>query len=505
MKKILVYSLLSIITVVHTNAQDAIDAIRYGFQQYTGTARSAAIGNAGGSIGADIGSVSINPAGVALYRKSEISFTPQYQINNNDASYLKSTTYNNKNKLNFSELGVVLNSKQVKRVQQKSKWKTCNVSITGTRIVDYNTNYSYTGANYNNSLFERFADDFNNAGGYNDQSLQKVNTTAFAAWSTYLIDKDYAGDTTKAKAYVPYTDGLNQTKTLNQSGGIMNYQIAVGANYMEKLLVGASLSFDNLKYNSTFTWKENDLSGKKDNYFNYATLTETNETNGSGINLKLGATAIPSKNLRIGFAIHTPTHYEITSQYNLSMETDTDSLLLKNGKSSSIASYQQDSTLVSQYAFNSPFKAIASATILLQKMGFITADIEYVDYSNMKFKFSSFYSKEQNTINTEIKNTYNSAMNFRVGAEIKLGYTYIRGGMQLYGSPTKNTNINAVKKYSLGLGYRGKDSYIDFAYIYGQQHIYETPYTLQRVNANVQNASIITKNNTIACTIGFKF
>jgi hypothetical protein len=503
MKKIILPILFFTLFAISTKAQDANDAILYGYQTYHGTARSMGLGNAVGSIGADIASTSSNPSGIGMYRSSQLNFTLAYNKNNTLSSYYTNSNTATKSKLNFSEIGLVISNNKRNQRSYNSKWKAVNFALSGNRVADFNTNIMYTGKNNKSSLIERFADDFNRAGGYNNTALANVNYSAYAAWSTYLIDKDFNGDTTKAKAYVPYTDGLQQTKTVTQSGGIMNYNATIAANYNEKLLVGATLGFDNLVYNSTFNWNEKDLSGRKDNFFDYVDYTETTKTNGSGINLKIGATLLASKNVRLGAAIHTPTHYEMTSEYKVSMETDTDSLLFGTGQSSKTA-YTQDSVLVSQYGYNSPFKALASGTFMFNKLGFVSADIEYVDYAGMNYRFAPEYAKEQQLVNNDIKNKYQSTMNIRLGAEIKLGFTYLRGGYAMYGNPYKNIS-SPTNKYSLGLGYRGKDAFIDLAYVHTTRTVTETPYTIQRANADIQNATINNRLNVVALTLGVKF
>ena len=61
-------------------AQDAQDARRYSFNDYQGTARSMAMGNAFTALGGDIGSIGINPAGSAVNSYSQFTITPSLTI-----------------------------------------------------------------------------------------------------------------------------------------------------------------------------------------------------------------------------------------------------------------------------------------------------------------------------------------------------------------------------------------------------------------------------------------
>ena len=58
------------------NAQTDLDAFRYSQYSLTGTARFTSMGGAFTAVGGDFSSLSQNPAGMAIYRRSELTFTP---------------------------------------------------------------------------------------------------------------------------------------------------------------------------------------------------------------------------------------------------------------------------------------------------------------------------------------------------------------------------------------------------------------------------------------------
>ena len=57
-------------------AQGELDAYRYSQTELNGTARYLGMGGAFGALGGDISSMSSNPAGLGIYRSSEIVTTP---------------------------------------------------------------------------------------------------------------------------------------------------------------------------------------------------------------------------------------------------------------------------------------------------------------------------------------------------------------------------------------------------------------------------------------------
>lgn len=90
-------------------AQNENDALRYSMQQNFGTtARSLSMGGAFGALGADFSSLSINPAGIAVYRRSEFTFSPVLQFRDNSASYLGTLTTDNRANIGIGNLGFVL-------------------------------------------------------------------------------------------------------------------------------------------------------------------------------------------------------------------------------------------------------------------------------------------------------------------------------------------------------------------------------------------------------------
>jgi hypothetical protein len=57
-------------------AQSSADVLRYSFLQPGGTARFVGAGGAFGALGAEFGSLSQNPAGIALFRTNELVVLP---------------------------------------------------------------------------------------------------------------------------------------------------------------------------------------------------------------------------------------------------------------------------------------------------------------------------------------------------------------------------------------------------------------------------------------------
>lgn len=484
-------------------AQDEMDALRYSFQPYQGTSRGLGLSNAMGSLGADFSSLSINPAGIGLYRKGELAFTPDFTSGVQTGLYQGQQEERTATKLNLSHLGLVLTHAKRGKEYTRSGWKSASFAFGVNRVANFRNEYAYSGQNFKSSFIERFAEEFNRRGGLNSNTLGAVSYPAYAAWATYLLDRDYGGDSTQAKAYVPYSDGLLQRKTIQERGGMHEYVISGGGNYMDRLMLGATLGITRSTYDRTMQLSEEDLSGKLTNDFKYVRFTERLNTEGTGFNLKLGAIFKPSDAVRLGIAVHTPTKIYFNDSYSVEMESHTDSLkLIGNPGADPVTRYTQDTLQIFNYSMNTPYKAIASGTVLFGQYGFLTADAEYVDYRSMNYDYGIGFENESNAVNEVIRRTYTDAVNIRVGAEFRLTDFAMRGGFAYYGSPYQAQTHAARTLVSGGLGYRAPSWYFDASLVYDMQDRSEQPYVLNRVNAEVPVATIRSRLAQVAFTLG---
>lgn len=80
-------ALLMFSMIGRADAQTVDDAYRLSWQTPVGTARSAAMGQAGVALGGDMGFVFSNPAASAIYRYNEVTFSPLLSMNSTDMTY----------------------------------------------------------------------------------------------------------------------------------------------------------------------------------------------------------------------------------------------------------------------------------------------------------------------------------------------------------------------------------------------------------------------------------
>ena len=81
-------TLITIFFVTNSYAQIPEDAIRYSWFPQNGTARTLAIGGAIGSLGGDITSNFINPAGIGFYKTNEATLSGGFAFNKTNTIYI---------------------------------------------------------------------------------------------------------------------------------------------------------------------------------------------------------------------------------------------------------------------------------------------------------------------------------------------------------------------------------------------------------------------------------
>jgi hypothetical protein len=484
-------------------SQNEADALHLSQTQGAATARALSLGGAGGSFGGDFSSVGINPATLGMYRSSEFMVTPTLRFNSMNGNYLGSSTSTNNSKFNFSNVGIVFSTAKKGEQYQRSDWKSVNIGIGYNRVADFNTKSYYAGNNNQSSMTEAFSADAR----LNGIGQNMIPPFGFLAYNSYLLNNDTLS--------IPYENiiknggSLDQSKTWKTGGGINEWNFSIGGNYREKLIIGASANLTSYKYNRSITYNEADATGITNNDFDKMYYSEDISTTGIGFNLKLGAIYKINDWVRFGAAFHTPTWsaFSDVSDYTLTNNAEGYSGVHN-------ITIQPDQPYAFDYSMRSPWKAVFSGTFMMGQYGFITADYELVDYTSMRYNFTSDINYE-NLINNAIQNTYKTTHNIRVGVEGKLENFSGRLGFAYTSSPYQNASTFKGDRMdlSLGLGARFDNVFIDLAYIITMNQYSEYGYPLLAGgNAGmgirkvpVGMADVKQNRNVIALTLGFKF
>jgi hypothetical protein len=98
---------IGVLSMSYVSAQDISDAVRYSQDEVQGTARFRAMGGAFGALGGDLSAISINPAGAAIFTRSNGSFSISNLTTKNDVNYFNGFCSSSDSKFDVNQLGAV--------------------------------------------------------------------------------------------------------------------------------------------------------------------------------------------------------------------------------------------------------------------------------------------------------------------------------------------------------------------------------------------------------------
>lgn len=477
------------------HAQDEMDIYRYSQTMVQGTARSLGFGGALGSIGGDFSTLSVNPAGIGIYRSSEFMFSPSLKFLSQESQYGGQQVGSSNARFNINNLGGVFTSMPKGKSRQNKPWKSTSFGIGFNRIADFNRDSRYKGYNQTSSYSEIFLIDAMNY----PEDLENLSTLAGQGYQAYIVNEDSLGFYTP----VDYTQGLIQEKTIKERGGISELVFSLGGNYKDRLMLGATLGIPSVRYSRDTRFRESDATEDPNNQFRFLEHRKNLDISGSGFNLKLGMIYRVNDQFRLGAAVHTPTYFSLSEIESTSLATNLD------GPAYTLQSGVDIPDNVFDYGVTTPWKAVLSASLLMGQHGFVSADYEYVGYGTARFHYSSEFDEYEDLINDQIRSRLGSSSNFRIGAEGRMGQFMGRLGFGYYGSPFKDQNTESHRmNFSAGLGWRFANWFLDLALVHSRWNQWEQPYSLYYPSdgwIDVPSAEMQQKSNQFVLTTGWKF
>jgi hypothetical protein len=512
MKKVLYLTFL-LSSTYSVLAQIPEDAIRLSWVTPSGTARYQAIGGAMGSLGGEISAGFVNPAGIGLYKTSEIVLSPGLSLLKGKSTFRGTDASTDRlAKFNFGTSGLVWG-----HPNRYGKWRSNAFSFAVNRTANFNSTTYYRGENNLSSFSESFAEELSKSSlNIDDVRNSNLSLGTKMAVYTYLIDTATIGSQLQVVGRPEYLANRNQELSTTTKGGITELSFSAAGNMDDKFYVGGSLGMPIVNYSRERRFVESDPVNDTTNEFGFSRFEEDYSVKGLGLNVKLGLIFKPADFVRVGLALHSPTLFGLKDEYSGKMVTDVERLFGPNDKGiDSITSdyYFGNNSESFRYDLVSPWKFLLSASYVLHEIddvtkqrGFISADVEYVTH-----KSSRFSSAEENGddtyykgVNQGIKDVYKNAFNFRVGGELKFKTIMTRLGFALFGNPYQESALKARRmNLSGGLGYRNKGIFLDLTYVHSLNKDVNFPYRLSDKPNTF--ADIKDSNGNILLTVGFKF
>lgn len=475
----MVFSILSIPVL----AQYEIDALRFSKLNPSGTARYTATGGAFSAIGDDFSAISNNPAGIGLFRSSQLTISPSLYIATSSSDFQGNNFDDERVNANLGNLGLVFKIRYNKT--KTTGLQFLNLALGYNRIQNFNRSLFFQGTDAQHAMNTTF---LANAQGKTPDILDPFREQL--AFNTYYIDT--LGGATNYISPGPNAL-LNKGQSLQViskgSGG--EFTAAGAINFANRLFFGASFAIVRLSFDESSTYSEADIDNLSAN-FNSMSYTEKLNVTGTGINLKFGVIGRPLDWLRIGLSVHTPTWYGMDETYSNSMAT-----------SMSFGSYTAESPIgIFDYNLTTPWRIQASLGFVIKKLALIGAEYEFVDYraANLRPTQAVFLGP-----NAFIDTAYVQAHNFKIGVEVRWDPLRFRAGYNYYMNPfASSAQLDATLQHiSGGVGYKSKKwFFMDLTYVAG---ISKGRQFISRDFPDKEPATVNNFTNNIVFTLGANF
>ncbi|HPD87378.1 MAG TPA: outer membrane protein transport protein, partial [Proteiniphilum sp.] len=387
-------------------AQGEVDALRFSREGLYGTARAMSMGGAFGALGGDQSALAINPAGIGVYRSSEVVGT--FNLSNNQSVVGDQTA--NKTRFNMDNLGFVGYFPL-----RNDMMPVINFGFSYNKLQSFDRNISAIGT-AKGTLIDYIA---KNSAGIDPLYLEMGDNLpdpfldmpwlTVLGYNSWLIDPvDDEG--TQYEPVTTEAGPINEIR-LRERGYIDNYDFTVGTTIGNVINLGFALSIKDISYSLTSDYLEDFNNGGY-------TLTNWLNTTGAGVSAKIGAIYRPVNELRLGLAYHTPTWYALTETYEAQIDDDMGAYISDPNYQPAVTSSK---SFINDYDLKTPGKLVASIATVLGGRFIASLDYEMTDYSKMKLALPSRANEEGDWY--EWDNEY-IAMDFRPASTIRAGMEY---------------------------------------------------------------------------------
>ncbi len=491
----LLATMLSALTV---QAQTSYEAAAVLDADINGTARYVGMGGAMSALGADMSTMSTNPAGTALYRSWDAAFSfggngvVQTTISNSDRgrsfdSYASldnmgvvvANKKSNNGVLRFVNFG--FNYHKVKRFDGK-------MGMASNLDGQFSQTEQMAWQAWENQDVR--PTDFNPE---DEEGFFKNNfyKEPWAGWLTLMGAQSFLIDDTALGGQigdVVYPNGNFYPAYSNRysevlSGGINAYDFNLSVNLADVAYIGATFTKYDVDRKLESTYSEEFYGGSY-------TMQNFYRTEGSGYDLKLGVILRPfsESSFRVGVSATTPTVYNLRD-YNSAVINST--ITFKNNdtgeewtESFLVDTYDKNAwggDCYTDYTMIAPSKVNVSLGSTVGTSLALGAEYEYMNYAAAKLYYDD--SMENKDMNAHTAENLTGQHTLRLGAEktfgafyTRLGYNFQTGGykkdawkMIPINSVQTNTayaNVKSTQNFTCGIGFRGDTFYADAALLY---------------------------------------
>lgn len=515
------YSLMAAVALMAAplSAQETYQDTKLVGNDLNGTARYVGMGGAMEALGADISTIRTNPAGVGLFRSSQVLVSGGL-VSQQDATTEPS----------FGNIGIKFDG-------NKTNASFDQVGIVYARPSGRNGFLNFAFSYHKSRNFDQI---LTAGGALSNASQNKLTAVKFPYMNNYnwnALDASYKELMTPVKdadgkqVGMEYLDGTAYVFGQYQKGYIGEYSFNISGNINNRVYLGATFGLHDVNYRSNSIYTEDLVKNTT------ATSWEDLRIDGSGFDVKVGAIVRPMENspFRIGVYVQSPTWYDLS----LAGASD---ITMAEGNDHVDKGHAADY----DYKVYTPWKFGVSLGHTIGKELALGATYEYADYSTMDNRvndggyydpwdggyYENTYSDDD--MNEHTKHTLKGVSTLKLGLEyrpldnwaLRLGYNYVspmiskdghRDGSisspgSAYATSTDYTNWNSTNRMTCGVGYTFGKFFADLAYQYSQTSgkfypfmSYYDPSPAHDTDNIADGVKVDNKRHQLLLTLGYKF
>jgi len=526
MKSKYIFFAVSLFAALSANAQETYENAKLAGEDLNGTARYVGMGGAMEALGADISTIGSNPAGIGLFRRSNVSLSAGLLMQSDGKEF----SNGKKTNLSFDQIGGVYTT----RTGQKS-FLNFGFNYHKSKNFDYilNAAGSLNGSSQNKQSYIKGILANENSGGFfvgKDKKGQNVgyveaptlnnpSPNVASTWSQidYLYWNNLIPDKNTGRLNYESASGYNLARA--NTGYIGNYDFAVSGNLNDRVYLGLTFGMKDVNYKGYSEYREN---------FNNAggvLVRDERKITGSGFDITAGVIVRPvaESPFRIGAYVKSPTWYDLTT-------SNTTGLVYAQGTTN------KESYISNSYDFKmwTPWKFGFSLGHTVGNYLALGATYEYENYANINsrvnnggyydYYYDQYYESSipDKNMNAHTKEVLKGVSTLKLGIEYKpvsnvalrMGYNYVgakyaNNGQKdpglaslgtSYSSTTDYTNWGEINRFTLGVGYQVKKFNIDLAYQYSAQKGSFAPFSNVRDVTYTSGTTKITESNIASNT-----
>lgn len=521
MKKIYLAALA--LAVMPAVAQDTYESARLLGSDLNGTARYVGMGGAMDALGADISTISTNPAGIGVFRHSNVSVGFGF-VSQSDAQKFDGL---GKTNMSFDQAGFVYSA----RVSESSfvnvafnyhKSRNFDQILSAANALRGCSQNGLTYYKEDKGIFEFDENDQGEIIGWEGEDRSwSFSLSDYMNVNTLMLDPD--------DGLIYYNDASAYSFDRAHRGWIADYDFNVSGNVNDRFYWGLTVGLKNVNYKGYSEYAETLLDSEGE--CGSVAVGDERKIKGTGFDIKAGIIFRPVEEspFRIGMSVATPTWYELTSS--------NDTYLLNNSKYGSWDEGRSHESY--DFKYYTPWKFGLSMGHTIGSQVALGLGYEYSDYSASKnrindrgIRYSGWYDdynytpsstdqpmKENTEYSLTGQHTLKAGVEFKPVPElaVRLGYNYLSSPYEdkgyrdmtldspgvSYSSTTDYVNWKDTHRITCGLGVKFGGMNIDLAYQYsgtkGDFHPFQ-PYSGTQGVTEVKN-----NRHQVLLTLGYTF